>query len=150
MWLRLAYDNYVYIIYFNVASNKSIALTFIAIRIVFIVTNNNFTLLICVVFDPPCLICMNVVIEIPQGICGNPWPMLDTTARALGHYEDTPINKCAKDGLSRDPENCSGFYSCVNGDIFDKTHVNAILRKSQKIKLYHLKVCTYYYYYFFF
>ncbi|KAL6266443.1 hypothetical protein P5V15_003293 [Pogonomyrmex californicus] len=50
-----------------------------------------------------------------QGICGNPWPMLNAAVRSLGHYEDALMKKCSKDGLSRDPENCSAFYSCVKG-----------------------------------
>ncbi|XP_020293834.1 probable chitinase 3 isoform X2 [Pseudomyrmex gracilis] len=50
-----------------------------------------------------------------QGICGSPWPMLNTVARSLGYYEDAPTKKCPKDGLFRDPDNCSGFYSCIEG-----------------------------------
>ncbi|XP_012524289.2 probable chitinase 10 [Monomorium pharaonis] len=50
-----------------------------------------------------------------QGICGNPWPMLNAAARSLGYYENAPAKKCPKDGLFRDPENCSAFYACVKG-----------------------------------
>lgn len=57
---------------------------------------------------------MNIVIQIRQGICGNPWPMLNAVVQSLGHYED-PVKECSKNGLSRDPDNCSGFYSCVKG-----------------------------------
>lgn len=50
-----------------------------------------------------------------QGICGNPWPMLNTATNALGLYESTSIKKCSEKGLFADPGNCSGFYSCVKG-----------------------------------
>ncbi|XP_018313223.1 probable chitinase 3 [Mycetomoellerius zeteki] len=52
-----------------------------------------------------------------QGICGDPWPMLNAAVRSLGYYENTPTKKCPKDGLSRDLENCSAFYSCIKGKL---------------------------------
>ncbi|KAL2745938.1 putative chitinase 10 isoform X1 [Vespula maculifrons] len=53
-----------------------------------------------------------------QGICGNPWPMLNTATNALGLYESTSIKKCSEKGLFADPGNCSGFYSCVKGKMY--------------------------------
>ncbi|KAL0132938.1 hypothetical protein PUN28_000582 [Cardiocondyla obscurior] len=53
-----------------------------------------------------------------QGICGNPWPMLNAAVRSLGYYENAPTKKCPKDGLFRDPDNCSTFYSCVKGVLY--------------------------------
>ncbi|XP_014602332.1 PREDICTED: probable chitinase 3 [Polistes canadensis] len=53
-----------------------------------------------------------------QGICGNPWPMLNTATNALGLYESIYIKKCSKESLFADPDNCSGFYSCVKGKMY--------------------------------
>ncbi|XP_026668803.1 probable chitinase 10 isoform X2 [Ceratina calcarata] len=49
-----------------------------------------------------------------QGICGNPWPMLNAATESIGFYDEAQLEKCSTDGLSKDPENCSGFYSCHN------------------------------------
>ncbi|XP_043594466.1 probable chitinase 10 isoform X2 [Bombus pyrosoma] len=50
-----------------------------------------------------------------QGICGNLWPMLNAATESIGLYDEVELNECSTDGLSSDPENCSGFYSCHNG-----------------------------------
>lgn len=50
-----------------------------------------------------------------QGICGNSWPMLNAATESIGFYDETQLGKCSRDGLSIDPQNCSGFYSCHNG-----------------------------------
>lgn len=42
--------------------------------------------------------------------------MLNAAVRSLGHYEDISAKRCPKDGLFKDPENCSAFYSCVKGN----------------------------------
>lgn len=41
--------------------------------------------------------------------------MLNAAVRSLGH-EDISAKKCPKDGLFKDSENCSAFYSCVKGN----------------------------------
>ena len=56
--------------------------------------------------------------------------MLNAAVRSLGYYEDTPTKKCPKDGLSRDPENCSAFYSCIKGNVYSLIKL-IINRKSQ-------------------
>ncbi|XP_072751718.1 probable chitinase 10 [Anoplolepis gracilipes] len=52
-----------------------------------------------------------------QGICGNPWPMLNTAVESLGYYKDTLAEKCPFEYqlLGVDPEDCSRFYSCIKG-----------------------------------
>ncbi|XP_043252760.1 probable chitinase 10 [Colletes gigas] len=50
-----------------------------------------------------------------QGICGNPWPMLNAATESIGFYDETQVKKCSADGLFSDPDNCSGFYSCHEG-----------------------------------
>ncbi|XP_076647838.1 putative chitinase 10 [Halictus rubicundus] len=51
-----------------------------------------------------------------QGICGEPWPILSAASESIGFYDETQeSNKCSRDGLASDPENCSGFYSCHDG-----------------------------------
>ncbi|XP_051164101.1 probable chitinase 10 [Leptopilina boulardi] len=49
-----------------------------------------------------------------QGICGNPWPMLNAALNGLS-YSDVPVKKCSKEGLFSDPDNCSGYVSCSKG-----------------------------------
>nr|XP_031849252.1 probable chitinase 10 [Nomia melanderi] len=50
-----------------------------------------------------------------QGICGGSWPILNAATESIGFYDQTQLNKCSVDGLSGDPDNCSGFYSCHDG-----------------------------------
>ncbi|XP_034193394.1 putative chitinase 10 isoform X2 [Osmia lignaria lignaria] len=50
-----------------------------------------------------------------QGICGNPWPMLNAAIESIGFYDEKRVKNCTTEGLFTDPDNCSGFYSCYNG-----------------------------------
>nr|XP_012154543.1 PREDICTED: probable chitinase 3 isoform X2 [Megachile rotundata] len=50
-----------------------------------------------------------------QGICGNPWPMLNAAIESTGFYDKRRVKDCTTEGLFIDPDNCSGFYSCYNG-----------------------------------
>ncbi|XP_076756261.1 putative chitinase 10 [Xylocopa sonorina] len=50
-----------------------------------------------------------------QGICGNPWPMLNAATESIGFYDSSLLEKCSTDSLYSDPENCAGFYSCHDG-----------------------------------
>ncbi|XP_070161707.1 probable chitinase 10 [Polyergus mexicanus] len=54
-----------------------------------------------------------------QGICGNPWPMLNTAVQSLGYYKDTLTEKCSFEYylFGVDPEDCSRFYSCIKGQL---------------------------------
>lgn len=56
---------------------------------------------------------------ISQGICGNPWPMLNTAVESLGYYKDTLTEECLFENylFEVDPEDCSKFYSCIEGNI---------------------------------
>lgn len=49
-----------------------------------------------------------------QGICGNPWPILNSVVKGLSKY-DIPTEKCSNAGLVSDPDNCSGYVSCIKG-----------------------------------
>ncbi|XP_011303299.1 probable chitinase 3 [Fopius arisanus] len=51
------------------------------------------------------------------GICGDPWPMLTTATTSLGLY-DVPIGRCTLDGVTGDPDNCSGFLICDKGSLY--------------------------------
>ncbi|XP_076244080.1 putative chitinase 10 [Calliopsis andreniformis] len=50
-----------------------------------------------------------------QGICGNPWPMLNAATESIGLYDESQLKNCSTNGLFSDPDNCSGFYSCHEG-----------------------------------
>ncbi|KMQ90450.1 putative chitinase 1 [Lasius niger] len=52
-----------------------------------------------------------------QGICGNPWPMLNTAVESLGYHKDTLAEECPFEYhlFGVDPEDCSRFYSCIEG-----------------------------------
>ncbi|KAF3422630.1 hypothetical protein E2986_01595 [Frieseomelitta varia] len=50
-----------------------------------------------------------------QGVCGNSWPMLNAATESIGLFDETELRECSADGLSSDPDDCSGFYSCHNG-----------------------------------
>ena len=53
-------------------------------------------------------------VTILQGICGNPWPILNSALKGLSQYE-IPKEKCSEAGLFSDPDNCSGYVSCIRG-----------------------------------
>ncbi|XP_029168632.1 probable chitinase 10 [Nylanderia fulva] len=52
-----------------------------------------------------------------QGICGNPWPMLNTAVESLGYYKDTLEEECLYENyvFGMDPDDCAKFYSCIEG-----------------------------------
>ncbi|XP_078046537.1 putative chitinase 10 [Augochlora pura] len=54
-----------------------------------------------------------------QGICGKPWPILNTASESIGFYDETQANKkCFRSGVVSDPGNCSGFYTCHDGVLY--------------------------------
>lgn len=54
--------------------------------------------------------------------------MLNAATESIGLYDEVELNECSTDGLSSDPENCSGFYSCHNGKRIHSFY-NSFLRK---------------------
>ncbi|XP_054015944.1 chitotriosidase-1-like, partial [Hylaeus anthracinus] len=50
-----------------------------------------------------------------QGICGNPWPMLNAATESIGLHDEEEVKKCSTEGVYSDPDNCSGFYACHEG-----------------------------------
>lgn len=74
---------------------------------------------------------------ISQGICGNPWPMLNTAVQSLGYYKDT-TEKCAFEYylFGVDPEDCSRFYSCIKG-----IYNNVFYNYSKSLKSIYFTLC---------
>lgn len=71
---------------------------------------------------------------IPQGICGNPWPMLNTAVESLGYHKDTLAEECPFEYhlFGVDPEDCSRFYSCIEGNIINAFRVKSRIFTSLK------------------
>lgn len=49
--------------------------------------------------------------------------MLNAARKALGLFDPEPIEKCATNGVFRDPDNCAGFFSCIKGEEIN-VHLN--------------------------
>lgn len=51
------------------------------------------------------------------GICGEPWPLLYAATNALGIF-DSPAERCYKEGVFSDRDNCAGFWICEHGRLY--------------------------------